>query len=154
MKFLCVPITVFIFLSNCLPAVPATALNVELLSALVCSIGLDLGGSGVPGGVQIWARFGRIWSPGAPNCSLEGSRTHLGVSWALTGLLECSWRPLGTPLEASWVALGGLRGGKQMHWNGSWPLQDEFQDSFQPSWGPKAPKRDAKRLPNRAREAT
>ena len=52
---------------------------------------------------------------------------------ALTGLLECSWRPLGMPLEASWVALGGLRGRKQMHLNGSWPLQDEFQDSSQPS---------------------
>ena len=81
-------------LSKCLPAVPATALNLELLSALVCSIGLDFRGAGVPGEVQIatWRALGRILEP----------PWLLQASWsALGGLLERHWMPLGSLLEAS-----------------------------------------------------
>jgi len=57
----------------------------------------------------------------------------LNPSWSLF----TSWRPLELLLEASWSALGGLRGQKEVLLDGSWPVLDDFQDRFQPSWGPK-----------------
>ena len=75
------------------------------------------------------------------------------------GLLEGSWRPLGALeeawsakerlpgmygalLDASWVALGGFRGPKNIVGIGSWPAQGHQGDWSRIAWGPNgSPKR-------------
>ena len=100
---------------------------------------------------------------GVHNGSTKGLKSspngsQMEAKWVQNGFLEASWsvvaswRPLEALLDAFWCGLGGLEGRNKVLLNGSWPLQEGFQDRFQPSWGQKAPKREAKRLQNRAQK--
>ena len=97
-----------------------------------------------PGNPKImsWGlRKSPIWgSRGGPERGPEGIKSVRRGLWNLSWSLFSSGRPLEPLLEASWGALGGLRGRKKVLLNGSWRVQERFPRQVSAILG-------AKRLP-------
>ena len=88
------------------------------------------------GGFQ--GRMGRSWTPlgglRALKLTLLGYRKVTGSAgkkgqWGLPGAY-------GALLDASWGALGAVRGRKRLILTGSWPAQERRGDRIRMAWGP------------------